>query len=160
MTLPQYRNAKIIWDNLIDCEINHPKFGWIPFTADPTDTGAEFDVASLHAQMIADPNTLPWDGKYPKFVPASITRRQCAMQLFSLQMITGEEAIAMTQTGAPPASVMAYINTLTEPQQTMAVMDFAATNYFRDNALLLALMEANNMSSDDVDNFFIAAAVL
>lgn len=156
----EYRNAKKIWDNLIDCEINHPTYGWIPFTADPADTGALFDVAELHAQMMADPNTLPWDGKYPKFVPASITRRQCAMQLFNLQRITGEEAVAMTQTGVPPASVMTYINTLAEPQRTMAIMDFAATEYFRDNALLLALMEANNMSSDDIDDFFIAAAAL
>lgn len=33
----QYRNAQ--WNGLggIDCEINHPQFGWIPFTASPDD---------------------------------------------------------------------------------------------------------------------------
>lgn len=33
----EYRNA--IWNGLggIDCEINHPKLGWVPFTASPTD---------------------------------------------------------------------------------------------------------------------------
>ena len=34
-----------------DCEINHPKFGWIPFTASPDDSdeiGRE-----VHAQIIA-----------------------------------------------------------------------------------------------------------
>ena len=52
-----YRNSQLLADGRIDCEIDHPKFGWIPFTCDPTDTGAEFDVAALHAQMDADPAT-------------------------------------------------------------------------------------------------------
>lgn len=53
----EYRNAKHISDARIDCEINHPTYGWIPFTCDPTDTGAEFDVAELYSQMNADPAT-------------------------------------------------------------------------------------------------------
>lgn len=93
-------------------------------------------------------------------VPEHITRRQCAMQLFTLNMITSEEAISMTQTGTPPASVMAYIDTLEEPQRTMAIMDFAATNYYRDNPLLAALMTANGMTDAQVDKFFIAASAL
>lgn len=93
-------------------------------------------------------------------VPESITRRQCAMMMFSQQMITGPEAIAMTQTGTPPASVQAYLDTLAEPERTFATMDFAAANYFRSNALLLALMTANNMTEQQVDEFFIAAAAL
>jgi hypothetical protein len=52
-----YRNAKRIGNNRIDCEIDHPTYGWIPFTCDPTDAGAQFNVLELHAQMDADPNT-------------------------------------------------------------------------------------------------------
>jgi hypothetical protein len=52
-----YRNAKRISNNRIDCEIDHPVYGWIPFTCDPTDTGAEFDVAELYNRMNADPKT-------------------------------------------------------------------------------------------------------
>lgn len=36
----------------IDCEINHPQYGWIPFTCDPNDTGALFDVKELHKTML------------------------------------------------------------------------------------------------------------
>lgn len=93
-------------------------------------------------------------------VPQSITRRQCAMMMFSMQMISGSDAIAMTQTGTPPAAVQAYLDTLPEPQRTMAIMDFAATDYYRENPLLLALMQANNMTEDQVDTFFIEAAKL
>jgi len=33
-----YRNAQYTADGRIDCEVNHPKFGWIPFTTDPNDS--------------------------------------------------------------------------------------------------------------------------
>ncbi len=52
-----YRNAKRLANGWIDCEIEHPDHGWIPFTCDPSDTGAQLDVAVLHAQMDADPET-------------------------------------------------------------------------------------------------------
>lgn len=56
----EYRNAKHIGQNRIDCEINHPELGWIPFTCDPEDTGAQFDVAELHGRMAADPDAVPY----------------------------------------------------------------------------------------------------
>ena len=52
-----YRNAKRLANGWIDCEIEHEKYGWIPFTCNPNDTGALFDVAALHAAMDADPAT-------------------------------------------------------------------------------------------------------
>ena len=32
-----YRNPRYNENGTIDCEIDHPHFGWIPFTADPND---------------------------------------------------------------------------------------------------------------------------
>lgn len=32
-----FRNVQPIDGNRYDCEIEHPNFGWIPFTADPND---------------------------------------------------------------------------------------------------------------------------
>ena len=93
-------------------------------------------------------------------VPESITRRQCAMQMFSSGLISGEEAVTMAQSGIPPAAVLVYINTLTEPQRTMALIDFAAMNYYRANLLLAALMAANGMTEIQVDDFFTAASKL
>lgn len=50
-----YRNAKFCSDGIrINCEIEHPVHGWIPFTCDPSDDGALFDVQELHQQMIDD----------------------------------------------------------------------------------------------------------
>lgn len=53
----EYRNAKYLDGARIDCEINHPTYGWIPFTCDPTDTGAAFDVVALYDAMAADSAT-------------------------------------------------------------------------------------------------------
>lgn len=33
----EYRNAKYNAQGSIDCEINHPQLGWIPFTASRND---------------------------------------------------------------------------------------------------------------------------
>lgn len=65
----KYRNAKYTATGLIDCEINHPEFGWIPFTADPADTGAQFNVAELVAQIESD-------GNIAAYVPPAITSDQ------------------------------------------------------------------------------------
>jgi len=46
-----YRDPIYIENGWIDCEIEHPVYGWIPFTCDPDDTGAEFDTAALFAEM-------------------------------------------------------------------------------------------------------------
>ena len=47
----KYRNAKYIDDTRIDCEIEHPKFGWIPYTLDPSDTDMTINNDDLLAAM-------------------------------------------------------------------------------------------------------------
>lgn len=48
-----YRNAQYIDDTHIkvDCEIEHPEFGWIPYTLDPADTDMTVDNNDLLAAM-------------------------------------------------------------------------------------------------------------
>lgn len=42
-----YRNAKHTSCGRIDCEIEHPKHGWIPYTLDPADTDTTVDNDAL-----------------------------------------------------------------------------------------------------------------
>lgn len=52
---PQYRNARYINENnWVDCEIEHPEHGWIPYTLDPDDPDPTIDNAYLIAQMEAN----------------------------------------------------------------------------------------------------------
>lgn len=48
-----YRNAKYIDSTRIDCEIEHPEFGWIPYTLDPADTDMTINNGELLAAMTA-----------------------------------------------------------------------------------------------------------
>ena len=46
-----YRNAQYIDDTRIDCEIEHPEFGWIPYTLDPADKDMTINNDDLLAAM-------------------------------------------------------------------------------------------------------------
>lgn len=46
-----YRNAKYIDATRIDCEIEHPIYGWIPYTLDPADTDMTVNNNDLLAAM-------------------------------------------------------------------------------------------------------------
>ena len=46
--IKEYKNAKVVnEDGDIDCEINHPTHGWIPFTVNIKDVGSDVDVKKL-----------------------------------------------------------------------------------------------------------------
>jgi hypothetical protein len=63
-----YRNAQRLANGWIDCEIEHETFDWIPFTCNPNDAGAQFDVATLYAQMDVGPATADYVDP-PAYVP-------------------------------------------------------------------------------------------
>ena len=90
-------------------------------------------------------------------VPGFVTRRQCALQLLAMEMITGPEAVAMTRDGTPPELVQVYIDALPEQQTYLAEIDFAAMTYFRSNPLLESIMFASGATPDQVDQFFVDA---
>lgn len=46
-----YRNPIFTESGWIACEIEHPQYGWIPFTCDPDDNGAAFDTRALFDAM-------------------------------------------------------------------------------------------------------------
>lgn len=128
-----------------------------PFNVVITSLDNYSDVLSQWETKRLELDTPPTSPPEP-IVPSKITRRQCARQLFSMGLITGDEAVAMTQTGTPPAMVQQYIDSLQGNDRIMALIDFAADSYFRDNPLLAQIAAVNNMSSADLDAFFIAAS--
>lgn len=91
-------------------------------------------------------------------VPASITRRQAALELLARELIPPTEAVAMVATATPPAMVAALIEALPEDKQPRALIDFAATTYERSNPLLVDLASAASAQIGDLDGFFRDAA--
>ena len=56
--IQKYRNPKkISKDGAIDVDINHPLFGWIPFTLILGDPGTNIDIEKLHKKILSE-NTL------------------------------------------------------------------------------------------------------
>lgn len=137
----EYRNACFIEDGRINCEINHPQYGWIPFTADPNDQGASFDVAALHAAMAADPNTGPYVPP-PPIVPYWVTPRQVRLILLQQGLLANVEALIAQQDEA-----------------TKIAWEYAS-EFRRDDPLLTNLAQQLNLTDQQIDDFFIAAAAL
>jgi len=137
----EYRNPKKTAGVAIDCEINHPVYGWIPFTADPADTGAAFDVASLYAALAADPNTLEYVAP-PPVVPQSVTPRQVRLVLLEQGLLASVEEMIAQQDEATKISWQ------------------YASEFRRNDPLLNQLAVNLNLTSQQIDEFFIAAAEL
>lgn len=55
----QYRNAQHNDTGGIDCEIEHPVYGWIPFTADPNDPEKHGRDIFVELQDVAAPYVAP-----------------------------------------------------------------------------------------------------
>jgi hypothetical protein len=87
-------------------------------------------------------------------VPQSITRGQCARELFEREMISGDEMVAMTATGTPPAFIAEYFDLLPARERSIAYADFARDNYMRSNSLLNSTLTAFGSDAAGIDDFF------
>jgi len=56
----QYRNARYVSETVIDCEINHEDFGWIPYALNPEDADQTIDNDSLLSDMTAAGDVAPY----------------------------------------------------------------------------------------------------
>jgi hypothetical protein len=108
------------------------------------------DLAAIEAEAVRLASVVP--------VPATITRRQCARELFIREMITGPEMVAMTATATPPSMIETVFAAMPETAEWIARADFAAYTYERLNPLLVGIMTASGSTAADIDQFFIEAA--
>lgn len=134
-----YRNAKRIADGRIDCEINHPEYGWIPFTADASDAGAQFDVADLFARADSDPNTKPYDPP-PPVVPSVVSRFQARAALMQAGLLDQAEA-AVLQAG--PLAQLAWAD---------------AQEFRRNSPTINSLAALVGLTEAQIDALFISAS--
>ena len=52
----KYKNPRKHPNGFIDCEIEHPTYGWIPYTCSLNDKSVHFNVPQLYHAMNSDPN--------------------------------------------------------------------------------------------------------
>lgn len=162
-----YRNAAFNYLGGIDCEINHPRYGWIPFTVDPADLGADFDVGALDADIRANGNIAAYvpPAVDPNEVRATmqLTRRQVMIGLASEGLITAQEAIAAGNTGSAPPAIEAVFAAMPEPQQTAARITWGTFSVaYRLDPMIPVIAAAATPPLDDaaLDAFFAAYAAI
>ena len=126
----EYRNPTLTASGAINCEINHPVYGWIPFTCDPRDTGASFDTAALFAEM--EPNALPYEPAHepdpltPEELLAIERSTMICSRLQGRLTLGPETCAALDALAADPATPWAMRETITgaiEWRRTSQAMD-------------------------------------
>jgi hypothetical protein len=89
-------------------------------------------------------------------VPQVITKRQFLIQLLRSGMVAPEEVATLAT--QPPALMQAVLASMATEQSLEAQLGWAAmTQVERNSELVLAAAQANNISEETLDAFFIAA---
>lgn len=136
------RNAKYNAQRIIDCEYQHPVYGWIPFTASPLDSeqlGRDIYALAI-AGVVApsDPVVLP--------IPQAVTMRQARLALLGAGLMAG---------------VTTAINALPSPQKEAAQIEWEYSQTVeRQRGFVLLLGDALGLDSAELDQLFVTAAGL
>jgi hypothetical protein len=113
--------------------------------------------AWLAAGGVPDPYVPP-----PAPVPGSISDRQFFQQLAVVDTITQADALAAVKVGTIPSALQGFVDAITDPAEKFAanMLLAGATVFERNHPLTDAIGAAQGMTSNQVDDFFRAAAVL
>lgn len=134
------RNAAFNRFGTIDCEIEHPKFGWVPFTASPDDP--EELGRDIHAVAIAG-TVAPYIAPQPvPVIPSTVSARQFKLQL-EIQGLT------------------LSVETWVAAQSKLIRIAYANSGRFdRNEPMLQAGFAALGFSQAQLESFYTAAAAL
>lgn len=135
-----YRNAKFNRHGTIDCEIEHPKIGWVPFTASPDD--AEDFGKALFAEVEKGEVAEYVEPEPVVVIPNRVTARQFKMQLEKQSLLDSVEAWVGQQSKLVQ---IAYANSST---------------FVREEPMMQAGFQALKFTSEQIDAFFTAAALI
>lgn len=136
------RSPKHATSGSIDCEYNHPVFGWIPFSASPTDSEAL--GRSIYFKAIAGDfgPISPLPPPPPPVVPQKVTRAQFILALLQLDLLDDVEAAIAV---ADRATQINYEERL---------------EFERTHPVTLAMAAAMGKTNQDLDALFVLAATL
>lgn len=133
----------------INCEINHPDYGWIPFTASPNDPeehGRNIYAACLAgdhgpvAAYVAPPPA-------PVVIPSEVTMRQARLALLGIGKLGDVDA------------ALASITDAAQRQAAQIEWEYSST-VKRDSAWVQQLAPALALDEAALDALFTAAAAL
>lgn len=126
----EFRDPVFTANGYIDMEINHPDYGWIPFTASPDDTEPHgqvlFDAAQDVAAEYVPPEPAPGPTLEELRAKAELDRYSFALRVAELEFVSPAEAAQWAAGNAVPANVQAVIDGLPEAEQGAALIQVLA----------------------------------
>jgi hypothetical protein len=150
-----FRNPVYAANNWIMCEIDHPVYGWIPFLADPLDTGAEFDVAELYDRMSRSPSIQPYVPVPEVVIIPDLSFPQLLIGLVAEQWITEVDGDAWLA-GTLPSAVLGVISSLpTQMQFPAKARALRPSVVIRADPLVAALAAYEGKTPEELDEFFL-----
>lgn len=119
----------------------------------------EQTIVPLTPEEIAEIESRP---PPPPVVPQEISDRQFFQQAAILNLITQQEALAAVKTGDVPALLQNIVDTIPDANQKFAAQMLlsGATVFQRNHPLVDNIGIALSWTSEQIDQFFIAAAQL
>lgn len=146
------RNPIFTEDGRIDCEIEHPVYGWIPFTADPDDIEA-YGADIYEAALAMEPAPYVAPPAPPTPVP-NLSFAQLLIGLVTEQWITEAEGEAWLA-GTLPDDVLVVIDSLPANQRFAAkARALRPSEVFRSDPLVAAMGAAAGNTEAEIDTFF------
>jgi hypothetical protein len=139
----EYRNAKFTSQGTIDCEINHPEFGWIPFTASPDD----HEQLGRDIYAAASPSATPYVAPPPPSADELLAAERAAMVCTPAQM-----RLALLGAG-----LLAQVQAIADSDPAAAIIWEYATQIIRNSPLINAMGGENGFTPEQIDDLFRAA---
>lgn len=124
----------------IDCEINHPKFGWIPFTASSADPDPS--SAGIYAAIMESDEPIAPYVPVPEPAPDRVSSRQFKMALHAAGLL---ETVQIWTDAQDPLLRIAFDN---------------STMFVRSEPMMQQGFAALGLSVEEIDAFFVSAAAI
>ena len=143
----EYRNAEYTADGSIKVEINHPKLGWVPFTASPSDPKKY--GRDLFTEIAASGNVAIY------VEPASPTYTELLDEEREGMVVSRFQAKAALS----EAGLLEAAETAVAGADTITKLAWAEAIEFRRNSpTIKTLADTLNLSPTQLDNLFRAAS--
>lgn len=145
--VPEVRNARYINEEstLIDCEVNHPQFGWIPYTASETDIEPYSWEVFAAAVTVGIMPYIPPEPPTPEEVRAAmpaLSRRQLLLGLYSISITEAQVDAAI---GSDTQGMIEWRN---------------AGSYKRTHPLVSNLAVHFSLTDEEIDSLWLWASEL
>jgi len=146
----RYKNPRYTVHGDIDIELDHPEFGWIPFTASPHDPESEGGRALFHEIVAKEPgHVAPYEGPPLEEFMLNEWRQSMRVSAFQAKAMLLQagywEDVSAYLAGADPVTQLAWDT---------------AQEFRRLSPTILEIAEVLEISDEQLDDLFRFAATI